>query len=249
MNEVKVELDGPVAVISLCAPDRRNALTPEMAAGLVEAGDEVDANRTVGAVVVRGEGGYFCAGAHRDVLAGAEADPLSDPAYTDMGVVYRSFARVGELEPPVVAAVRGGAVGAGMNLALAADLRIVAGDARLNPGFLRIGIHPGGGYFVLSGRAAGREVTAAMSLFGEEVDGQRAVELGLAWQALPDAEVEARALELARRAGADPELARRATRSLRSELGPPAVPWPVALDAERAAQTWSLRRRANRPGS
>lgn len=246
MSEIRIEIDGNVAVLSLCAGDRRNALTPAMAAELAAACEEVDANRAVGAVVVRGEGGYFCAGAHRETLAGAEADPLSDPAHADLGIVYRSFARVGELEPPVVAAVRGGAVGAGVNLALAADLRIVATDAHLIPGFLRIGLHPGGGYFVLSGRAAGREATAAMSLFGEEVDGRRAAEIGLAWEAVADADVDSRAAELAARAARDPELARRAARSFRLELGPPAVPWPVALDAERAAQTWSLRRRGSR---
>lgn len=245
MSEIRVEIDGHVAVVSLWAPERRNALTPDMAAELVAACEEVDGNPEVGAVVVRGEGGYFCAGAHRDTLTGAGADPLSEPAHTNLGIVYRSFARVGELEAPVVAAVRGGAVGAGVNLALAADLRIVAEDARLVSGFLRLGLHPGGGYFVLSGRTAGREATAAMGLFSEEVDGRRAVELGLAWQALPDAEVETRALELAARAGADPALARRAARSFRLELGPPSVPWPVALDAERAAQTWSLRRRVD----
>ena len=244
MDEVGVEFDGHVAVITLRAPQRRNALTPQMATELVAACEEVDARAEVGAVVVRGEGGYFCAGAHRDTLGGAGADPLAEPAHTNLGIVYKSFVRVGELEPPVVAAVRGGAVGAGVNLALAADVRIVAEDARLVSGFLRIGLHPGGGYFVLSGRAVGRQATAAMGLFGAEVDGRRAVEIGLAWQALPDDEVEPRALELARTAAADPELARRATRSLRQELGPPAVPWPVALDAERAAQTWSLRRMA-----
>jgi enoyl-CoA hydratase len=242
MDEVALDFDGQVAVITLRAPNRRNALTPAMAAELVAACEEVDANPEAGAVVLRGEGGYFCAGAHRDTLGGAGADPLAEPAHTNLGIVYRSFVRVGELEPPVVAAVRGGAVGAGVNLALAADVRIVAEDARLISGFLRIGLHPGGGYFVLSGRAVGRQATAAMALFGAEVDGRRAAEIGLAWEALPDGEVEARALELARTAAADPELARRATRSLRQELGPPVVPWPVALDAERAAQTWSLRR-------
>jgi enoyl-CoA hydratase len=244
MSEVRVEVDGHVAVLSLWAPGRRNALTPDMAGELAAACEEIDANPEVGSVVVRGEGGYFCAGAHRDTLSGAGADPLSEPAHTNLGVVYRSFARVGELEAPVVAAVRGGAVGAGVNLALAADLRIVAEDARLLSGFLRLGLHPGGGYFVISGRTAGREATAAMGLFGEELDGRRAVELGLAWEALPDDKVEARARELAARAGADPALARRAARSFRSELGPPSVPWPVALDAERSAQMWSLRRRA-----
>jgi enoyl-CoA hydratase len=243
MSEVSVTIDGGVAVISLCAPERRNALTPAMAADLVAACEEVDADPSVGAVVVRGEGGYFCAGAHRDTLWGAGSDPLSEPHHSDLSIVYRSFVRVGELEAPVIAAVRGAAVGAGVNLAFAADLRVVATDARLLPGFLRISLHPGGGYFVLSGRAAGREATAAMGLFGEEVSGRRAAELGFAWEALPDDQVETRALELAGRAAADPELSRRAARSFRSELGPPSAAWPMALDAERAAQMWSLRRR------
>ena len=243
MSEVRVEIDGPVAVISLWAPDRRNALTPTMAAELTAACEEVDANPAVGAVVVRGEGGHFCAGAHRDTLAGAGTDPLGEPAHSSLSSVYGSFVRVGALGVPVIGAVRGSAVGAGVNLALATDVRIVADDVRIISGFLRIGLHPGGGFFVLAGRAAGREAAAAMGLLGEEVSGRRAVEIGLAWESRPDDEVEARALELAQRAGADPDLARRATSSLRNELGPPMVPWPVALDAERAAQMWSLRRR------
>lgn len=245
MSEVRVEVDGAVAVISLWAPERRNALTPGMAAELTAACEEVDANPAVGAVVVRGEGGHFCAGAHRDTLSGAGADPLGEPAHANLSSVYGSFVRVGELGVPVVGAVRGSAVGAGVNLALATDVRIVADDARIIPGFSRIGLHPGGGFFVLAGRSVGREATAALGLLGEEVNGRRAAEIGLAWQSLPDGEVEARAMELAQRAGADPELSRRATRSFRNELGPPIVPWPVALDAERAAQMWSLRRRAD----
>ena len=242
MSEIELSVDGHVAVITLAASDRRNALTPPMAADLVEACEEVDRNTEIGAVVVTG-GAYFCAGAHRDTLAGAGADPLGEPAHSDLSIIYRSFARVGELEPPTVAAIRGGAVGAGTNLAFATDLRVVATDARIMAGFLRIGLHPGGGFFVLSGRTAGRETTAALGLFGEEVSGRRAAELGIAWDAVPDADVESRARELATRAGADPELARRTARSFRNELGPPPVPWPIGLDAERAAQMWSLRRR------
>ena len=243
MSEIELSVDGHVAVITLAAHDRRNALTPAMAADLVAACEEVDCNADVGAVVVSG-GPYFCAGAHRDTLSGAGADPLSEPAHANLTVVYRSFVRVGELEPPTVAAIRGGAVGAGINLAFATDLRVVADDARLMAGFSRIGLHPGGGFFVLSGRTAGRETTAALGLFGDEISGRRAADLGIAWEALPDGEVETRARELAARAGADPELSRRAAKSFRQELGPPPVPWPIALDAERAAQMWSLRRKA-----
>lgn len=243
MSEIELSVDGHVAVITLAASDRRNALTPAMAADLVAVCEEIDANAEIGAVVVTG-GPYFCAGAHRDTLAGAGADPLGEPNYTNLSVVYRSFMRVGELEPPTVAAIRGGAVGAGINLALATDLRIVAEDARLMAGFQRIGLHPGGGFFVISDRTFGRETTAALGLFGDEISGRRAADLGIAWEALPDGDVEARARELAARAGADPALSRRTARSFRNELGPPVVTWPVALDAERAAQMWSLRRRS-----
>jgi enoyl-CoA hydratase len=144
---------------------------------------------------------------------------------------------------PTIAAVRGAAVGAGINLMLAADLRIVAEDARLISGFLRIGLHPGGGHFGLLAGRAGAEAAAAAGIFGEEISGLRAVQLGLAWEALPSERVEERAAELALRAAHDPQLARKATASLRTELGPPRLPWAAALEVERGAQLWSLRRR------
>lgn len=242
MSEVKLELDGHVATITLAAPERRNALTPEMARELRAVCDAVDDDAGIGAVVIRGEGASFCAGAHRATLADSAADPVDDTRYKELLSVYQAFARVGQLAPPTIAAVRGAAVGAGVNLAFAADLRIVGEDARIMAGFLPLGLHPGGGHFTLVGRLGGREAAAALGLFGEEIDGRRAVALGLAWQAVPADEVEPRAHELARRAAQDPELARTVVRTMRLELGPPAVSWPVALEAETAAQLWSLRR-------
>jgi enoyl-CoA hydratase len=243
MPEIRVEQDGPVAVLTLDAPDRRNALTAAMAHELQDACDRIDADPSVGAVVVRGSGGSFCAGAHRDLLAAAAEDPAEDTRLKDVQAVYGAFARVGRLEPPTVAAIEGAAVGAGVNLAFATDLRVMAEEARLLAGFLRIGLHPGGGHFTLVGRTAGREVAAALALFGDELDGRRARDLGVAWAAVPAAEVDETAIRLAHQAGRDPELARAAVRTLRLELGPPGVPWPVALEAETATQLWSLRRR------
>jgi enoyl-CoA hydratase len=118
----------------------------------------------------------------------------------------------------------------------------MAEDATLVAGFLRLGLHPGGGHFTLLGRLAGRDATAAMALFGESINGRRAVELGLAWEALPPAAVEQRAHELASRVAVDPELSRRAVQSMRNELGPPAVSWSLAIESETASQLWSLRR-------
>lgn len=243
MAEVRLEREGGVAVLTLDAPERRNALTAGMSAELVAACEQADADPEVGAVVVRGEGGFFCAGGDRATLAAAGRDPAAPETFAGLGAVYRAFQRVGELEPPTVAAIRGGAVGAGLNLALATDLRIVARDAALVSGFLPIGIHPGGGHGALLGRTGSREASAALALFGERIDGARAAELGLAWAALDDEEVEPAALELAGRAAADPELARRTARTLRTELGPPALPWAAGLELERASQMWSMRRK------
>ncbi|MEJ7750684.1 MAG: enoyl-CoA hydratase-related protein [Thermoleophilaceae bacterium] len=243
VGEISLVREAGVATITLNAPERRNALTRDMARELVAVCEEVDADLSVGAVVVQGAGGFFCAGGDRATLAEAGADPAAPEAYAGLGDVYRSFQRVGELEPPTVAAIRGGAVGAGVNLAFATDLRVVATEAKIISGFLPIGLHPGGGHGVLLGRTGQREATAAMALFGERIDGARAAELGLAWAAVNDAEVESTAAALAAAPAADPELARRTARSLRSELGPPALPWSAALELERASQMWSMRRK------
>jgi len=244
MNEVSLAVAGHVATITLCAPERRNSLTPEMAQELIDACAQADENVDVGAAVIQAEGASFCAGAHRETLARAGADPASEQSYRDLGAVYAAFVRVGDLKMPTIAAVRGHAVGAGVNLMLAADLRVVALTARVIPGFLQIGLHPGGGHFTLLNRLAGRETAAALGLFGEEISGRRAAELGLAWSAVAEEEVEATAMRLAERVAADPDLARATVRSFRLETGPPSVPWAVAVEAERPAQMWSLRRRA-----
>jgi enoyl-CoA hydratase len=243
-NEISVERRDGVAVLTLDAPKRRNALTLAMADELVATCDELDADSGVGAVVVRGEGGFFCAGGDRATLDAAGRDPADPKVYAGLGAVYRSFARVGELEAPTIAAVRGGAVGAGLNLMLATDLRVVARDARVISGFLPIGLHPGGGHGALLGRTGAREAAAAMALFGEPIDGEHAAALGVAWCAVDDGDVDQTAIGLAARAAGDPELARRTAASLRTVLGPPPIPWPAALELERASQMWSMRRKA-----
>lgn len=243
MGEVRLSKEGSVGVITVSNPEIRNGLTSEMAEQLVEACEEIDADHVLGAAVIQGDGGTFCSGADTRTW-GPMVNPAGEEAYARTSKVYGAFVRFGQLAVPSIAAVRGAAVGAGMNLMLAADLRVVASNARLMAGFLRIGIHPGGGFFTLSGRLAGREATAAMGLFSQEVSGERAVEIGLAWESLADDQVEGRALELATAASKDPALVRVALSSFRIELGPPPVSWPAAVEVERGVQMWSQHRRA-----
>jgi enoyl-CoA hydratase len=241
-DEIKYEVNDGVALVTLNAPERRNALSVQMCLDLIEATDTAVADPAVGALVVTG-GEHFCAGAARAVLADTGKDPAEPTAYTNLETVYRSFIHIGTIGLPTIAAVRGAAVGAGLNLMMATDLRIVSPTARILPGFQQIGIHPGGGHFTLMNRTAGREATAALGLFGEEVTGKRAVELGLAWEAVEDAAVESRAHELAARVAKDPELARRVVLAFRRQTAPGGLPWDVAVEMERAPQMWSLRRK------
>jgi enoyl-CoA hydratase len=240
---LELERRDGVAIITLTTPERRNALTLESARSLSAACEEIDRDDAIGAVVVRGAGGYFCSGGDRGLLAAVGESPADPDYYAAMSEVYGAFRRVGSLKPPTIAAVRGGAVGAGLNLLLATDLRVVARDAKLMSGFMRIGLHQGGGHGHILSRLVGREAAAALTLFGEQIDGERAVELGLAWEAVDDADVDERALALASVPARDPELARRMAHTLRLELDSGSISWDIALELERAAQMWSMHRK------
>ncbi|QSR32191.1 enoyl-CoA hydratase [Nocardioides sp. S5] len=243
MSEVVVKKreDG-VATLTLSAPSRRNALTSEMADSILAACDDIDEDPSVGAVVILSDGPTFCAGAHRDVLAAVAQNPVADEAYRTLDRIYQSFLRITRLLPPTVAAVRGAAVGAGLNLVLSTDLRIVADDAKLVSGFIPLGAHPGGGHFTLLTRSAGREAAAAIGLFGDSLTGAQAVAIGMAWRCAPSDEVEGLAFELAATAAADPALARRTARSFRLEANSIGMALDAAVQAEQSVQMWSFHR-------
>jgi len=235
---VEIERRDAVAVVSLVDRERRNALSLPMVAGIIAAFDELEGDDSIGAAVVTGEPPAFC--------SGADTASLGRLAGTDDAVergsivtVYDAFLRVLRSPLPTIAAVNGPAVGAGFNLALACDLRLVGLTARFDSRFLRIGLHPGGGHLWLLERAVGPQAAAACVLFGERIDAARAIEIGLAWSRHPDAELLDAAVALAARAASVPKpLSGRTKASLR------AVPWQpdfgAAVATELEAQTWSL---------
>jgi enoyl-CoA hydratase len=242
MSRIELHTEGNVAVITVSNPSVRNALTPQMASELTAVCDRINADENIGAAVVRGEGGTFCSGADTRHWEGG-FDPASPAGFAETSSIYSGFARVGQLAVPTIAAVRGVAVGAGLNLAMATDLRVVADNARLFAGFRKVGIHPGGGFFTLCGRLGGREAAAALGLFSEEISGARAAQLGMAWDAVADEAVEPRAMALAEATAGDPELSRQVLSTFRGELGPPGVSWEAAIEMERGKQMWTQRRR------
>lgn len=243
-SSVSLFRKGGVAVITLDGARTRNALDLDSAAQLVVACDEVDADDSIGVVVVRGANGTFCSGAVRDVLAGlATARPHE--AYDVLGGLYDAFTRVGRLAVPTISCIEGAAVGAGLNLALATDLRVAADDATLVSGFAPLGIHPGGGHFHLLARASGRSTATAMGLFGARLSGREAEARGLVWAAVPEELLEQQINDLTRHLAADPALARALKTSLQLTAGSDG--WAAATEVERARQLWSLSRPRPRP--
>lgn len=232
-----------VAQLTLNNPRRKNAITLEMAALIGDFCERVETDPGIGAVVVRAAGSYFCSGADTRDLASSSADPASPEAVRRTSAVYGAFVRVGTLPVPTISRVVGGAVGAGLNLALATDLMVVTPETRLESGFLARGIHPGGGHLALLGRAVGWSNTIALAACGLSLNGAEAVTRGLAHLAVAEPELDARIAELTAPAAADPELTRRLMNSARLELGPPAVSWSSALEIERGVQMWSMSRK------
>jgi len=239
-----VERRGRVAVLTLDDPGRRNALTLPLVADLAHAVDACEMDESVGAVVVTGAPPAFCAGADLGDLAATgdgdggegEGDARAEASLRE---IYEGFLRLARCTLPTVAAVNGPAVGAGLNLALACDVRLAGESARFESRFLDLGLHPGGGHTWLLHRIGGPQAAAAMVLFGERLDGRRAAEVGLAWRAFADDELLDAAVALAERAAEAPErLSLRAKESLRAASG--FATHDEAVDAELVHQLWSV---------
>jgi enoyl-CoA hydratase len=223
-----------VALITVNDPDRRNAVNDAMSAQLRDAIATAEADTGVHAVVVTGAGKAFCAGADLSALGVAARDGLER--------IYAGFMAVGRCSLPTIAAVNGAAVGAGLNLALAADIRIAGPHAVFDPRFQKLGIHPGGGATWMLQRAVGPQVARAALLFGMSFDAEAAVRHGLALTVADDP--VAAALELAAGPAAAPREVVLATKaSMRSTAIPgfnDAAHHEAAKDIELGPQAASV---------
>jgi enoyl-CoA hydratase len=175
---VLLERRAGVGVITIDLPERRNSLTIDMSAQLVEHVAACEDDDAVSAIVVTGTPPAFCAGADLTALGEAREDGLR--------AIYAGFLAVANSTLPTIAAVNGAAVGAGLNLALACDVRLVGPGARFDARFLQLGIHPGGGMTWMVQRLVGPQTAAAMTLFGQVLDADDAIEKGLAFEYYED---------------------------------------------------------------
>lgn len=243
---ISTQRRGSFAWIQLTAP-RSNALTPEFGVALADAVREAGGDRSYAAIAITTTARNFCTGADISVLDAVGNDPLEEENFAGLGRIYELFCVMQRSPIPIVAGVGGKVLGAGINLALACDLRIAADDLDVR-GFGVAGVHPGGGHLRMLDRNLAPGWGAAVALFGQRIDASTAATSGFAIRTVPRTELVEAVLGVAAAAGDDPALARKVTESLRASQRTDLTPEAGVL-LERASQLWSLRRKAQFTGS
>ena len=218
MAIVEVERrDNGVVLVTLNDPDRLNAMTVEMGEAVESTFTDLASEQDLRAVVLTGAGRAFSAGGDLAMLedhARRTRDEGFD-ATDEMRTFYTRFLSVREMPVPVIAAINGHAVGAGLCFALACDLAIVADEAKVGLNFARLALHPGMGVSWTLPRAVGQQRAAELLYTGRLATGTDVADYGLALESVPGAQVLERALALAHEiAGSSPLVVRQMKISL-----------------------------------
>jgi enoyl-CoA hydratase len=240
MSKVRIEdAGGGVRVMRLADPDRRNAIDKRMRDDMKAATATVAADASARVLVLRADGPAFCSGADLvDTFGGANEKSI-EAVRADLGRIYDVILAVRDLEIPTIAAVRGAAIGAGMNVALACDVRIAAPDASFGALFSRIGLHPGGGCSYFLAQMLGPQRALRVLLDGATLDARAALDGGLVDEIADDP--ESVALEIATRwAYLEPDLSRAIKHSVRLAVS-------AGLEASMEFESWAQAASAQRP--
>lgn len=210
-EEVLYEVNDGIALLTLNRPQRRNSFTLSMIHRWADLLIEANTDDAVRVIVVTGAGGAFCAGIDLDVLDTIE---LTAKARRDFltNEVHRVARAVEASDKPIIAAVAGAAVGAGMDMALMCDIRIAAQSARFAESYVNLGLVPGdgGGYYLP--RLVGTAKALELLLSGDTLTGQQAAELGIANHVVPDDALMDTTMNLAAKIAAKPPIAVRLIR-------------------------------------
>lgn len=200
-------VENGVCTLTMNRVARRNALSPELLQALVEAVARASADPEVGAIVLRGEGGYFCVGGDVKAMAEGSGRAAGFEARVDALRARMEVSRLlhesGKLS---VAAITGAAAGAGLSIAMACDFRVVGRSAKITTAFAKVGLSGdfGGTWFLtqLVGAAKARE----LYLFSPVLDADQAEAIGLVTEVVDDDAVHARADEMARQLAGGPRI-------------------------------------------
>ncbi|CUB00768.1 oxepin-CoA hydrolase, alternative type [Comamonas thiooxydans] len=178
MSEVLLtRREGAVLVLSNNNPAARNALSPAFYAAVTTALADAAADASVGAVVLTGEGGHFCAGGDLRQLARRRELPVGQRREKLEGL-HDLIRAVRDCPKPVIAAVEGAAAGAGLSLALACDMLVAARDSLFSVAYVKVGLTPDGGATAFLAEFVSRQVLTELCLTGERISGERMYALG-----------------------------------------------------------------------
>ncbi len=228
-GEVTAAREGHVAVLTIDRPPH-NFVSVELMAALADALEDVDNTREIRVSVLAAAGKNFSAGADL-----ASPSGVAGRGMEGINPLYRECVRLFSAKKPIVAAVQGAAVGAGLGLALVADLRVAAPEARFASNFVKLGFHPGFGITHTLPRVVGEQRAALMCLTGARIKGEEALAWGLVDRLVPLPDLLGAAMALAGEIAENAPLAVEATRAtLRAGL---AAAVKAQTDLELVEQT------------
>jgi 2-(1,2-epoxy-1,2-dihydrophenyl)acetyl-CoA isomerase len=207
-KHVTLDFDGPVAILKLDHPEVMNAVSMDMLGGLGEALDAIDDRRSeVRCLVMTGAGRAFCAGANLQGRDNQKPGSRSNAGVTLETGYHPFLRRLRNLHCPIVTSVNGAAAGAGMSFALMGDMIMCARSAYFLQAFRRIGLVPDCGSTWLLPRLVGRARSVELSLMGERLPAEKALEWGLVNRVYDDAALMDETMKLARELADGPTIA------------------------------------------
>jgi enoyl-CoA hydratase/carnithine racemase len=245
---VRVERDADVVTLVLHDPERRNAMTEAMGRALSARVGELAQDDSVRLVILTGSGRAFSAGGDLGMIeskarAGA-AQPggeVREAHRRFMRDFYRLYLSVRDLPCPTLAAINGAAIGAGLCVALACDLRLAARGAKLGLNFTRLGIHPGMGATWTLPRLVGPARAAELLFTGRVVDGAEAEQMGLVNRAVPGEELEGAVRQVAKDIAAAAPLAVRGTKRSLAGAAAASLDQQLEVEADEQARCYESR--------
>ncbi|MAB14352.1 enoyl-CoA hydratase/isomerase [Parvibaculum sp.] len=197
-ERVKLDIDGGVAKLTLNHPEVMNAVSPEMLGGLMNAMDEVeDKSNGVRCLLMTGEGRGFCTGANLQGR-GDNSGKVPDAGAALESLYHPFLRRLRNLKAPFVTAVNGPAAGVGMSFALMGDMVLCAKSSYFLQAFRRIGLVPDGGSTWILPRLVGKARAMELSLLGEKLPAETALEWGLVNRVYDDEKLIDEAMALAK---------------------------------------------------
>ncbi len=231
-GDVSVEMRGPVALVEIHRPPH-NFFDLALIRSLAGAYEAADADPDCRVLVLASDGKAFCAGA--DFQAGSLDDTVADGG----SHLYAEALRLFSCRKPVVAAVQGPAIGGGLGLAVSADFRVAAPEARFAANFVKLGIHPGFGLTHTLPQLIGAQKAALLFYTGRRIGADEALAWGLVDLVVPQAQLRESAIRLAAEMAEGAPLALQSTRkTLRGDL---AGQVKLQTDREYAEQQWLAR--------